>query len=82
MKITPTKTQGGTLLRLSDKCAFMAFLKLISGLTSVQLENQTQVCGGHDTRSWGQGTGAGCAMKVGIASPGIKTETSVALVGI
>lgn len=33
-------------------------------------------------RSRGQGTGAGCAMNVGIASPGIKTETSVALVGI
>lgn len=29
-------------------------------------------------RSGGQGTGAGCAMKVGISSPGINTETPLA----
>lgn len=29
-------------------------------------------------RSGGQGTGAGCAMKVGITSPGINTETPLA----
>lgn len=33
---------------------------------------------GHGMRSGGQGTGAGCAMNVGISSPGINTETSLA----
>ena len=33
---------------------------------------------GHRMRSGGQGTGAGCAMKVGISSPGINTETPLA----
>lgn len=67
----------------SDEFAAMALHKLLVGSSSVQLANyQTWLWGGHDTRSWGQGTGAGCAMKVGIASPGIKTETSTALVEI
>lgn len=33
---------------------------------------------GHGMRSGGQGTGAGCAMNVGISSPGINTETPLA----
>lgn len=36
---------------------------------------------GHEIRSGGQGAGAGLAMNVGVFSPGINTETSLAFTG-
>lgn len=44
----------------------------------LRLGNEIWWWGGHKKRAGGHGMGAGCAMKVGISSPGINTETPLA----